>query len=130
MERKGRNGGPPVGFAVPQKASLHILRREGAAGGGGGSANGEAPIGGGGRFRSLPPADLALGTELRATSKRDTALSLGAAPLSRQIIARLSGEDAYLAGTDDSSIARVPGQTPTSASSAAAAQHNPFAFND
>lgn len=128
MERKGRNGGPTVGFAVPQKASLHIIRRDGGAGGGGGG--GEAPIGGS-RFWSLPPADLALGTELRAKSKRDTALSLGAAPLSRQIIARLSGEDADLVGDDDSSIAKVPGQIPASASpAAAAAQHNPFAFDD
>lgn len=117
IEIRGRNGGPTAGAHLPQKASLHLIRRDGRTpGAAGGAADAVSR-----RGSSLPPEDLARIMDMRAKSHRDSALSLGAAPLSRSDIRNAYGD------VGDSSVARVPGQTPSAA--AAAAVQNPFAFN-
>ncbi|BDA46411.1 probable serine/threonine-protein kinase/receptor R826 at N-terminal half [Coccomyxa sp. Obi] len=115
IEIRGRNGGPTAGAQLPQKASLHLIRR--AANPGNGSASGALAAGDAvsRRGRSLPPADIVRVIDMRAKAQRNTALSLGAAPISR--------DDLHREG-QDSSIVRVPGQTPSENSSV----QNPFAF--
>ncbi len=108
-----------MGAQLPQKASLHLIRRDGRGPAATGAAGGTADSR---RGRSLPPEDMARIMDMRTRAQRDTALSLGAAPLSRQDIRHASGEGA---------AAKVPGGTPenTPSAAAAAAMDNPFAFN-
>ncbi len=118
IEIRGRNGGPTVGAHLPQKASLHLIRRPPSPGNG--SASGAAMVGDAvsRRGRSLPPADIVRVIDMRAKAQRNTALSLGAAPISREDLHR---EDR------DSSIVRVPGQTPSATPTSV---QNPFAFGE
>ena len=119
IEIRGRNGGPTAGAHLPQKASLHLIRRPASSGNS--SASGAATAAAGDavsrRGRSLPPADIVRVIDMRAKAQRNTALSLGAAPINRVDLQR-EGQD--------SSIVRVPGQTP---SATPTSLQNPFAID-